>query len=200
MRRLKTIFLTWTIFIIACFVSFTIFFVNPIVAMAAKAKVEALTTKAVNRAVSNVVTAGTYRELTNIRYDERGKITSISANMLQMNGLSSDIANSSQYFLEMFAANGIAVPMGTFSGLPILTGRGPNINLRVVPVGSVRCTFDSAFIGQGINQTLHRVVLKVHSLVNLIMPLGSRNVSAEIEVLLCSSIIVGEVPEFFFAR
>jgi len=199
MRR-RTIFLTWTIFVIALFFGFMIFFVNPIVAAAAKAKVEALTTKAVNRAIAGIVSAGTYRELTNIRYDERGKITSISANMLQMNGLSSDIANSSQHFLEMFAATGIAVPLGTFSGLPLLTGKGPNVNLRVVPVGSIRCKFDSHFLGQGINQTLHRITLIVQSLVNLVMPLGSRTVAAEIEVLVCDSIIVGEVPEFFFAR
>ena len=175
-----------------------VLFVNPIVAGAAKAKIEALTTKAVNRAIADIVTAGTYRELTDIRYDERGKITSISANMLQMNGLSSDIVNTSNGFLELFSAQGIAVPLGTFSGLPILTGKGPNVNLRVVPIGSVRCKFDSHFIGQGINQTLHRITLKVQSIVNLIMPLGSRNITAEIEVLVCDSIIVGEVPGIWF--
>ena len=72
MRR-RTILLAWAVFITVCFLVFMVFFINPIVAAAAKAKVEALTTKAVNRAIANIVTAGTYRELTDIRYDERGK-------------------------------------------------------------------------------------------------------------------------------
>jgi sporulation protein YunB len=174
--------------------------INPVVASVAQAKIETLTTKAVNRAIAQVITAGTYRELTDIRYDLQGKITSVSANMLRMNGLSSDIALSSQSYLESFAAQGIAVPLGTFSGIPILTGRGPGIVLRLVPVGSVHCTFESAFIGQGINQTLHRIVLKVQTLINLIMPLGGRHVEAEIEAILCENIIVGEVPEFLFTK
>jgi len=197
MRR-RTAFLAWGIFIVAIGIAFTAFFVNPIVAGAAQAKIEAMTIKAVNRAIAGVVTAGTYRELTDVRYDAQGKITSITANMMQMNGLSSDIALTSQGFLELFAAQGIDVPMGTFSGLPILTGRGPAINLRVVPIGAVNCAFDSVFIGQGINQTKHRVTLRVRTMVNLIMPLGNRNVKSEVEVLLSDSIIVGEVPEFMW--
>ena len=177
-----------------------IFFVNPVVAGASKAKIESMTVKAVNRAISGVVKVGTYRELVNIQYDSLGKITSVSTNMMQMNGLSSDIANLSQNFLELFASQGISVPLGTFSGMPILTGKGPGVNLRVVPIGAVTCSFNSEFIGAGINQTLHRITLKVKSVVNLIMPLGSHHVTAEVDVLLCDNVIVGEVPEFLFTR
>jgi len=176
------------------------FFVNPIVVAASRAKIEAMTVKAVNHAVSSIVSIGTYRELTDIRYDANGKITSISANMMQMNGMSSDIALASQGYLELFATTGIPVPIGTFSGFPIITGKGPDVNLRVVPVGATNVRFDSQFTSAGINQTHHRIVLKVRTLVNLIMPLGSRHVEAEIEALLCESIIIGEVPEFFLSR
>ena len=177
---------------------FMVVFVNPIVASYSQAKIEAMTVKAVNRAISQVVSAGAYRDLTIVHYGSDGKITGISANMLQINGLSSDIALVSQNFLELFATQGITVPAGTFSGMPILTGKGPDVHLRVVPVGSVNCAFTSEFIGAGINQTHHRIVLLVRTSVNLIMPLGSRSVAAEIEVLLCESVIVGEVPEFMF--
>ena len=134
--RKAWLFLWTSVGFLAIGIIFMVIFINPVVAGAANAKIEAMTVKAVNRAISNIVTASTYRELTDVRYDVNGKITSLSTNMLQMNGLSSDIANTSQGFLEMFASTGIPVPIGTFSGAPILVGKGPNVTLRVVPVGS----------------------------------------------------------------
>ena len=199
MRR-RTAFLVWGGILFGLSFVFMVFFVNPVVAGAARVKIETLTARSVNRAISSIVTLGTYREITQISYDSNGKISGISTNMMQANGLATDIAAASQNFLDSYAREGISVPLGTFSGLPILSGRGPNVNLRIVPVGAVHCTFDSEFLGQGINQTLHRLTLKVKVLVNLIMPLGSRNIEAEIEALLCESIIVGEVPEFLFTK
>lgn len=186
--------------VVFAFGAFTLAFVNPIVVDYTHAKIEAMTVKATNRAVNNIVSANTYRELLIIKYDAAGKIQSLTSNTLQMNNLSSDIALLAQGELELLANMGIAVPLGTFSGWPLLTGMGPSVNLRVVPVGSVNCSFLSEFIGAGINQTRHRVVLKVHSVVNLVMPLTSRRAEAEIEVLLAESIIVGEVPEFLFTK
>lgn len=193
----------WTFLGIGVFVVivvYTIAFVNPVIVDYSQAKIEAMTVKATNRAVNSVVSTNTYRELLTIKYDAAGKIQSLTTNTLQMNNLSSDIALLTQSELELLANMGIAVPLGTFSGWPLLTGIGPDVNLRVVPVGSVNCAFTSEFIGAGFNQTRHRIVLKVRSVVQLVMPLTSRRIEAEIEVLLAESIIVGEVPEFLFTK
>ena len=198
--RLRSWLIFWAVSIAAFCLTFMVFFVNPIVAGYSKSKIESMTVNAVNNAIAKVMTIGIYRELTFIHYDTQGKISGLSVNMVQMNRLSGDIALTSQGFMETFAQAGLGVPVGTFSGLPVLTGRGPNVTLKVVPAGAVYCTFDSEFVGQGINQTVHRIMLHVNTTVNLIMPLGSRNIKAEIQVLLCDSIIVGEVPEFFFSR
>ena len=198
-RSVRVILGILVVFVILSIV-FMHFFVNPIIADYSKAKIEAMSVKAVNRAVSQVMSASSYKDLTDVRYGADGKIMSLNANTVQINTLTSDIALLSQRFLELFATTGIEVPVGTFSGMPILTGKGPNVNLRVVPVGAVNCIFDSKFYGAGINQTHHRIILRFKTVVNLIMPLGSRNVTAEIEVLLCDSVIVGEVPELWFPK
>ena len=175
-------------------------FVNPVVFNYSRAKIEGMTVKAVNRSVYSAVSADTYNKLVDIRYDSGGKITSLTTNMLQMNGLSSDIALKGQREIELLASVGIAVPLGTFSGIPVLTGKGPDVTLRIVPVGSIYCTFASDFSSAGFNQTRHRITLKVRSKVNLIMPLATRRVESEIDVMLCESIIVGEVPEFLWTK
>ena len=198
--RARVWFLFWAVVVIAGGFTFMTFLVNPIVVAHSKSKIEAMTIRAVNRAIAETVTTGLHRELTNISYGQNGRIIGVYTNTIQANNIAMEIAHAAQDLMRHFAAAGLAVPLGTFSGFPILTGRGPDVILRVVPVGSVYCDFDSYFVGQGINQTLHRIKLKVRTMVNLIMPLGSRNIMAEVEVLLCDNIIVGEVPQFYLAR
>jgi sporulation protein YunB len=197
-RRSRFVFITFVV--MALLIAYLAAFVNPVVVRYSTAKIEAMTVKAVNRCVNTVVGANTYRNLVDIRYDDAGKITSLTTNMLAMNGLSSDISLGTQQQLDMLASYGIEVPIGTFSGLPILTGQGPAVKLRVVPVGSINCSFSSDFAAAGINQTRHRIILKVRALVNLVMPLFSRTVDQTIEVMLCESIIIGEVPEWMWGK
>lgn len=191
--------IAFSLVVITAFV-FMFVFVNPVVINYSKAKVEGITVKAVNKSISSIVSADTYKNLVDIRYDSAGKITSLTTNMLQMNGLASDVALKGQKEIEHISQLGIAVPLGTFSGLPILTGKGPDVVLRVVPVGSINCTFSSDFSEAGFNQTRHRIVLKVRSKVNLIMPLVTHRVEAEVDVMLCESIIIGEVPAFLWTK
>ena len=186
--------------VIVAVLAFMLAFVNPIVFDYSRVKIEGMTVKAVNRSVYSAVSTDTYKDLVDIRYDTAGKITSLTANMFQMNWLSSDIALKSQREVELLASVGITVPLGTFSGIPVLTGKGPAVTLRVVPVGSIYCTFASDFSSAGFNQTRHRITLKVRSKVNLVMPLATKRVEAEVEVMLCESIIVGEVPQFLWTK
>ena len=172
-------------------------FVNPIVATYSVSHIQAITVKATNYAIAEVITPSTFAELVDIRREADGRITSLSTNYVEMNSLVGRIAHAAQNNLEA-SRNRIPVPLGTFSGLPVLSGIGPAINLRLTPVGAVNCGFVSEFIEAGINQTNHRIILKVRSTVNIIMPLGSRLVETEVEVLLSESIIVGAVPEFLF--
>jgi len=190
----------WAIVLFAFVTTFSVFLVNPVIVAYSKSKIEALTVTAVNRAIADTVEFDMYRQLTDIRYDTGGRIVGIATNTVKMNGISMAIAHATQEQMKQFTAAGLGVPIGTFSGFPLFTGRGPEIPLRVVPVGAVKCDFDSEFIGQGINQTKHRVKLRVRTMMNLIMPLASYNVPAEIEVLLTDSIIVGEVPTFFLSK
>jgi len=172
--------------------------VNPVIISYSQAKIQSLSVKAVNRSIYSLVTTETYRSLVDIRYDSSGKITSLTTDMFEMNKLGAEIAAKSQKEIDTLAAAGIGIPIGTFSGLPILTGKGPAVTIRIVPVGSIACTFASDFESAGFNQTRHRIILKVHSKVNLIMPLVTRTVQSDADILLCESIIVGEVPSFLW--
>ena len=53
------------------------------------------------------------------------------------------------------------MPLGTITGIPMLSGVGPKITMKFTPVGAVLSDFDSEFVAAGINQTVHRVKLRL---------------------------------------
>lgn len=180
--------------------SYMHFFVNPIIITSATARVQAMTVNAIHRAISNLGGIGVNRELTKITHDNNGKITSVSANTMQINGMASEITTMAKGYIDMAATRGLTIPLGTFSGLPIMTGKGPNVELRVIPIGALKVSFDSTFVQAGFNQTRHRIVLQVTTMMTLIMPMASRSINVEVQALLCENIIVGDVPEFLWTR
>ena len=60
--------------------------------------------------------------------------------------------------------------------------------------------FKSEFVSAGINQTVHRIYLEVSSVVNLILPIFDDPVQTYTQVLICESVIVGTVPDFYFSN
>jgi sporulation protein YunB len=198
MRRLWILITFLAVLIAVSF--YVVFCVNPVVIAYSEAHIRTLTIRAVNQSVSAVMTPGTYSQLTNVQRDQNGAVASVTSNIELINALAGNIAHESQLLINDLAHGGLSVPIGTFSGLPFLAGRGSDARLGIVPLGAVYCAFNTEFIGRGINQTVHKIILNARSTVSLIMPLGSRQIETEIDVLLCENVIVGAVPEFFLAK
>lgn len=172
--------------------------VNPIIVETIEIKSKSIATKAINSAIADVVMNSiVYEDLINIVTDELGNITMIQANALEINNLSKDLAQTTEKKIEEYGQGGVLIPLGSFTGIPILVGRGPKIKLKVTPIGAVSCTFSSKFEHAGINQTNHKIYLKVVSNIGIIMPLISVKYQQEQQVLISESIIVGQVPEVY---
>lgn len=87
---------------------------------------------------------------------------------------------------------------GSFTGLKILSGRGPGIKIRISSVGDVATDLRSEFISQGINQTLHRVYLQVDTSVNILTPFDNIEKEISNQVLLMENVILGEIPSTYY--
>ena len=138
-----------------------------------------------------------YDDLINIVTDELGNITMIQANTVEINSLSKDLAQATELRIEDFGGQGMGIELGSFTGIPLLVGRGPEIKLRVTPIGSVYSTFSSKFESAGINQTIHRIYLNINAAVGVVLPLYTKKFTATQNVLIAESIIVGTVPEVY---
>ncbi len=172
--------------------------INPVIHNMVEVKGKSLTTKAINSAVADVVmNSVVYDDLINIITDELGNISMIQANSLEINNLSKDLAQVTEHRIEEYGQDGITIPLGTFSGIPIFVGTGPDVRIKVNPVGSVNCSFISQFVSAGINQTNHKIYLKVNASVGIVMPMSNKKIDIEHQILISESIIVGQVPEVY---
>lgn len=197
--RKRGIFLLATVIILLLSFFYSHFVVSPVVVNYSKSEIYAMAVNSVNAGIKDTLQINTYSEVTDVRRDGNGKITSINIDMVKMNSLSSAVGNKSYEHLSAAARGGISVPIGTFTGVPLLVGWGFPINLNINPAGSINSRFDSTFISGGYNQTRHRIVLYFDTVVNVVLPLSTHKVTVAVEMPLCESIIIGEVPNVLFA-
>ena len=172
--------------------------INPIIVSIGEAKVKSLATKAINNAVTEILCDGyTYDDIIDIQSDEQGNISFIRAHSLVINKLTRDLVATSQSKLDIIGEQGIGIPIGTLMGIPILMGKGPEIRIKLFPIGAISCSFKSEFTQAGINQTNHKIYVNINSNVSVILPVSARNVQSTSQFLICESIIVGRVPEVY---
>lgn len=190
------------IIVILCIITFVFvifaYMINPVIMDTVELKSKALATKAMNSSIADVVMNSiVYDDLVNIISDEFGNISMIQANSLEINNLSKDLAQTCETRIQDYGKSGVAIPIGTFTGIPLFVGRGPRVNVKMTPIGSVICKFMSHFDSAGINQTIHKIYVNIRANVGVVMPLSSRTFTAEQEVLISESVIVGQVPEVY---
>ena len=193
-------------FLITCFIFFAlilfviyyIFIILPVVNTYSSAKTRELTEKAVNIAVSNVVNRTlSYDSLIDITYTASGEISSFSANQHEINTITREIVKEAQFQMNSLGEDGVNLNLGTFTGFPFFIGRGPTVNLKLVPIGVVGSNFESQFQSVGINMTKHTLFLYIDVRVSIIMPVKSYDFQTTNQVLLAESVIVGRVPEVY---
>lgn len=197
-NKKKTKSLILVFFILLLVIVYYFFVISPIIKTYSAQETKALTEKAVNLAVSNVINQTlSYDTLIDINYSQTGEIASFSANQYEINTITREIIKETQYQMSLLSNNSLYLNLGTFSGVPFLIGRGPKIRLNLVPVGVVSSQFESVFNSVGINMTKHTLFLYIKVHVNIVLPIQSYDIHSTSQVLLAESIIVGKVPEVY---
>lgn len=83
-------------------------------------------------------------------------------------------------------------------GTKILSGRGPDVPIKMATVGNVETDLVSQFSQAGINQTRHRIYLNVKCTVTILTPFDSIEQKITNQVLIAEAVIVGEVPSTYY--
>ena len=172
---------------------------RPVVETMAEAKV----TNAVTRLLDSAVTAEiqdraiTYSDLITVEKDESGRITALTSNMAALNDLRTSILSDAVAAVDEIDTQSLAIPVGNLTGINFLSGRGFDLPVEVMTVGSAHAVFQSQFTDAGINQTRHQILLEVTVSVDILLPGGDLPAEITAQVPVAETIIVGSVPDTY---
>lgn len=138
-----------------------------------------------------------YSSYVHIERNSSGEITLITADMIKINKLMAQYSTIVQSHVSEIEEDDIAVPMLAFTGWPLVSTLGADIKLDIVAVGDAPCSYRSEFKEMGINQTLHSIYIDVSAKVEIILPIDNIEVECPSSALVCESVIVGRVPQFY---
>lgn len=135
-----------------------------------------------------------FNEITDIVRSSNGRIISISINSIKLNSILLEIEEK---IINELKASSIemGLPLGNLFGLTMLSGKGPLINVDVIPIISTALQPKSELLSSGINQTLHRVSTVIKTEINCVAPFNKTKCTIETTIILSETLIVGEIPE-----
>lgn len=197
-RKRLAIAISSIILLFAVVVVYIRFVVTPVVKTVAEEKVRALTVSTVNAAVTSVLEAEpSFVDMVEYGHDANGDLNSIKINATRINAVMQRSVQKTQNGLSDMISSGVNIPVGSVSGITFLSGKGPNLNVAVIPVGAVDARLRSEFSEIGINQTIHKIYLSLDSTIKIIIPGAGNTIKSSSEVLLVESVIIGKVPDTY---
>ncbi len=197
-RKRLTIVIISIVFFFAVCILYLRLAVAPVLKTVSEDQIRALAVTAVNEAVSEVMEQSpSYTDMVIIGYDNENCINSIRINSTAVNSIVQKSTIESQNRITELGSHGIDVPVGSLSGIMLFSGKGPDLNLRVVPVGSVTAKLCSEFKEAGINQTNHRIYLRIGAKISAILPGANNVINTETDVVILESVIIGKIPDTY---
>ena len=172
--------------------------IEPIIDKQCISMARAIATNISNEQATKVMADYKYEDLMNITVDDSGNIKMISANVITVNKIISDIPILIQKELDKSENNRFHIKLGSFTGSKLLSGRGPDIEIKISSIGDIQTDLKSEFSSAGINQTIHRIYLEVKCKVVILTPFDSIEEQIINQVLLAEGVIVGNIPNAYY--
>lgn len=170
--------------------------VFPYVLQKSETMVRAKAVDTISEVSMNVFTSEfKYDDVIKIDKDPDGNINLIRADTIKLNKLSSEIALQCNDELKKMGDMGVDVPMGWITERSVFYDLGPEINIKIQPIGNINIDYDSKFESAGINQTRHKIYLNVKAVVRIVVPLHSEDIEVDCDIPVAETIVVGKIPE-----
>ncbi|MEE0929718.1 MAG: sporulation protein YunB [Acutalibacteraceae bacterium] len=165
-------------------------------------KAEELCTNAINTAVLSVLEKNEYTYDNFAKVSQSGNsVTSISTDSVNTNKFKSMVTLKSQDEIGNMSGMEINYKLGDFCGSELLTGRGPDIIIKLFFSASVTADMESKFESCGLNQTRHILNIIITSKVYITSDKNLETYTTVITTVpVAESIIVGSVPSLYLQK
>lgn len=95
--------------------------------------------------------------------------------------------------------NNLKLPIGIVISDVLFYDLGPNINIKIYPVGAVKADVKSVIEEYGINNSIFRLEIDVKVSFAVIIPFQKDEIEVNTSIPVVVQIIQGEVPRFYFS-
>ena len=198
-KSLKKVKIRFLIIIICTLIIFIFYSINknlsPAIIAVADSELRARTLDIINTNIQTIYDEEFKdTDLVSVEKDSNDKIVMVKADTVRLNTLATKISLKGQDELEKMGKVGFKIPLGYVSKISILSYLGPDIIVKMRPIGRVEVSYESVFESAGINQTRLKIYMNVKSTMQIILPFESRDLEVVNNVPVCETIIVGEIP------
>ena len=185
--------------LLAAFAVFILAELEPALEKMASVMISNDVTEYLNDAVAETVKNGEFRygDLVTVERNANGDVAALTANMARINLLQTEIASYVMEKLSDQMKTSIKIPFGNLVGGTVMSGRGPNIPVKIISVSNFYTDFSNDFTEAGINQTRHRIIIDFEVEIDMLIPGGTVRENIEASVVVAETVIVGDVPESF---
>ena len=114
--------------------------------------------------------------------------------MQEMNRLKTQLLSTLDASAQSLAQEKISVPLGNITGIQLLSGRGPDIPIKIIAISSSDAVFRGEFEDAGINQTIHRIMMDVSLELVILLPNGTESERVTTDVCVAETVLLGDVP------
>ena len=132
-----------------------------------------------------------------VQKDDQGTITSIEADVVQINRLKAAATGAVMDELENYKKQTVEIPFGNLIGGDFFTGRGPYIPIKISMSGTALSVMNSRFTSAGINQTSHQITLHIESQIVTTIPGYTNYIKVETDFVVAETVLVGKVPDSY---
>lgn len=160
---------------------------------------ETIMIKTVDTVISEIFTDNniSYGDMVTLERNNDGLVTSLQINAEKINYIKSQISIRVAKHLENKEKYPLLIPIGTLIGNEYTIGRGPDIKFKMQITTTVIADFESIFYSAGINQVLHRIIIKVTMNGQTLVPWYRSAFTAKTSCVAAETVIVGIVPDAF---
>lgn len=138
-----------------------------------------------------------YQGLYDLQYAPDGSIAAVTVNSYAVNRLQAELSSALTRKLAEAEQTPLTVPLGTLVGLQLLVGRGPLLELKVLPESYVETEVYSMLEDAGINQT--KLCLYVRFAMNMSVIMSGYSAAVEVtnDQYLGEVLLVGQTPQAY---
>lgn len=138
-----------------------------------------------------------YQELYELQYAPDGSIAAVTVNSYVVNRIQTELSNALTRKLMEVEQSPLTVSLGTLVGLQLFVGRGPKLELKVLPESYVETEVYSVLEDTGINQTKLCIYVRFAMNMSVILSGYSSVVEVTNDQYLGEILLVGQIPQAY---